>query len=504
MSTTAELRTITHWIAGKPADGNGTRFGDVYDPAVGQVAARVAFATPQDVDRAVAAARAAYTEWSQSSLAKRVEVMFAFHALLAEHREALARAIAAEHGKPVSDAAGEVARGLEVVELACALPQMLKGEFSEQVSRNIDVHSMRQPIGVCAGITPFNFPLMVPLWMFPVAIACGNTFVLKPSERDPSASLLLARLLQQAGLPDGVFNVIQGDKVAVDALLDHPGVCAISFVGSTPTARYIYSRGAAAGKRVQALGGAKNHLVAMPDADLGAVADALTSSAFGSTGQRCMAISAAVAVGGVADRLVPAIAERMAKLNVGPFTDAQAELGPLVSKEAKARVEGLIAQGLAEGAVLAVDGRNLRIPGHEQGFFVGPTLFDHVTPEMEIYRQEIFGPVLVVLRVDSLDDAIALLEHNPYGNGCSIFTNDGPTARYFERHASAGMVGVNVPIPVPVGSYSFGGWKSSLFGDQHVYGPEGFRFYTRAKVVTSRWSEIEHHGVNLRFPGGQQ
>jgi len=503
MSTTAELRTITHWIAGKPAESAGDRYGDVYDPAIGRVAARVALASPQDVDRAVAAAKAAFPAWRDTSLAKRVEIMFAFRELLRRHADEFANLIASEHGKPPSDAAGEIARGLEVVELACALPLMLKGEFSEQVSRNIDVHSLHQPLGVCAGITPFNFPAMVPLWMFPVALACGNTFVLKPSERDPSASLLLARVLKEAGLPDGVFNVVHGDKAAVDALLDHTDVAAVSFVGSTPIARYIYARGAAAGKRVQALGGAKNHLVAMPDADLGAVADALTSSAFGSTGQRCMAISAAVAVGDVGDRLVPALRERMAKLRVGPATDPQAELGPLVSKDAKARVEGLIAQGLAEGATLVVDGRAIRISGHEGGFFVGPTLFDHVTPSMEIYRQEIFGPVLVVLRVGSLDDAIALIDRNAYGNGAAIFTNDGPSARYFERNAGAGMIGVNVPIPVPVGSYSFGGWKNSLFGDQHVYGPEGFRFYTQSKVITSRWSEIEHPGVNLRFPGGQ-
>ncbi|MDE2572845.1 MAG: CoA-acylating methylmalonate-semialdehyde dehydrogenase [bacterium] len=502
MSTTAELRTITHWIAGKPVEGESKRFGDVYDPALGSVAARVPFASPDEVDRAVAAAKAAFPAWSQSSLAKRTEILYAFRDGLKRRAEAFAALVASEHGKPPSDAGGEIARGLEVVELACSVPLMLKGEFTEQVSRNVDVHSVRQPLGVCVGITPFNFPAMVPLWMFPVALACGNTFVLKPSERDPSASILLAQVLQEAGLPDGVFNVVQGDKVAVDALIDHPDVAAVSFVGSTPIARYIYARGAAAGKRTQALGGAKNHLVAMPDADLGAVADALISSAFGSTGQRCMAISAAVAVGEIADRLIPALRERMAKLHVGPASDPKAELGPLVSRAAQERVVGLIEQGVREGATLAVDGRTLRIAGYEQGFFVGPTLFDHVKPEMEIYRQEIFGPVLVVLRVDSLDEALALLERNPYGNGASIFTSDGAVARYFERNASAGMVGINVPIPVPVGSYSFGGWKGSLFGDQHIYGPEGYRFYTRAKVVTSRWSEIDHPGINLRFPGG--
>jgi len=502
MSTTAELRTISHWVAGKLVEGEGDRYGDVYDPARGQVAARVAFATPRDVDRAVAAAKEAFPAWSRTSLAKRTEIMFAFRELLKRHGDEVSNLIASEHGKPPSDAAGEIARGLEVVELACSLSVMLKGEFSEQVSRNVDVYSVRQPLGVCAGITPFNFPAMVPLWMFPIALACGNTFVLKPSERDPSASLVLARLLKEAGLPDGVFNVVHGDKVAVDALLDHPDVAAISFVGSTPIAKYIYGRGASNGKRVQALGGAKNHLVAMPDADLGAVADALTSSAYGSTGQRCMAISAAVVVGDIADRLVPALKERMAKLRVGPATDPKAELGPLVSKEAKARVESLIERGVQEGATLVVDGRGIRIPGHEEGFFVGPTLFDRVTPDMEIYKQEIFGPVLVMLRVETLDEALALIERNPYGNGCSIFTNDGAAARHFERHASAGMVGINVPIPVPVGSYSFGGWKSSLFGDQHIYGPEGFRFYTRAKVVTTRWHEVETVGVNLRFPGG--
>ena len=502
MSTTAELRTITHWIAGTPFAEASGRHGDVYNPATGQVAAHVALAGPKDVDRAVGAAREAFPAWSRTSLGKRSEVFFAFRELLKHHADEFANLISAEHGKPVSDAGGEIARGLEIVELACSLPLMLKGEFSEQVSRNIDVYAMHQPLGVCAGITPFNFPAMVPLWMFPVALACGNTFVLKPSERDPSASLLLARLLQEAGLPDGVFNVVHGDKVAVDALLDHPGIAAVSFVGSTPIAKYIYGRAAAAGKRVQALGGAKNHLVAMPDADLGAVADALTSAALGSTGQRCMSISVALAVGEMGDRLVPALRERMAKLKVGPASDPQAEVGPLVSKDAKARVESLIGRGMQEGAQLVLDGRAVSVPGHEQGFFVGPTLFDHVTTEMEIYRQEIFGPVLVVLRVESLDEALDIMERNPYGNGCSIFTADGAAARHFERHASAGMVGINVPIPVPVGSYSFGGWKDSLFGDQHIYGPEGFRFYTRSKVVTSRWHEVDRVGVNLRFPGG--
>jgi len=500
MKAGIELRTISHWIAGAPAAGTSGRYGDVYDPAIGAVAARVAFASADDVGRAVAAAKAAYPAWSRTSLAARTQVMFAFRELLQQHAEEFAHLIASEHGKPPSDAAGEIARGIESVELACSLTTMLKGEFSAEASRNIDVYSLRLPLGVCAGITPFNFPAMVPLWMFPIALACGNTFVLKPSERDPSASLLLARLLKEAGAPDGAFNVIHGDKVAVDALLDHPDVAALSFVGSTPIARYIYARGAAAGKRVQALGGAKNHLVAMPDADIGAVADALVSSAFGSSGQRCMSISAAVAVGNLAERLIPALKERIKALHVGPYTDPKAELGPLVSLQAKTRVCGLIEQGVKEGATLVVDGRDLRIAGHENGYFVGPTLFDDVTPVMEIYKEEIFGPVLVVLRAGSLDDAIALIEQNPYGNGCCIFTSDGASARYFERHAGAGMVGINVPIPVPIGSYSFGGWKQSLFGDQHIYGPEGFRFYTRGKVVTARWSGSDHQGVQLQFP----
>ncbi|TAM60601.1 CoA-acylating methylmalonate-semialdehyde dehydrogenase [bacterium] len=498
----AEPRTLTHWISGAAYAGAGKRYGDVYDPATGRVGALVPLAEREDVERAVDAASRAFPEWSRTSLGKRSEVFFAFRELLKAHADEFSHIISAEHGKPVSDAGGEIARGLEIVELACSLPLMLKGEFSEQVSRNVDVYSMHQPLGVCAGITPFNFPAMVPLWMFPVALACGNTFVLKPSERDPSASLLLAQLLREAGLPDGVFNVLHGDKAAVDALLDHPGVAAVSFVGSTPIAKYVYGRAAAAGKRVQALGGAKNHLVAMPDADLDAVADALTSAALGSTGQRCMAISVALAVGDMGDRLVPALRERMSRLKVGPGSDSGSEVGPLVSKDAKARVESLIGQGVREGAQLVLDGRGVSVPGHADGFFVGPTLFDRVGAEMEIYRQEIFGPVLVVMRVNSLDEALDIVERNPYGNGCSIFTTDGAAARRFERHASAGMVGINVPIPVPVGSYSFGGWKASLFGDQHIYGPEGFRFYTRSKVVTSRWHEVDRVGVNLRFPGG--
>ncbi|MGH7709061.1 MAG: CoA-acylating methylmalonate-semialdehyde dehydrogenase [Vulcanimicrobiaceae bacterium] len=500
MSTVTELRTIGHWIDGKPYEGAASRFGDVYDPGAGRIAARVAFAGASEIDRAVAAAQAALREWADAPLAKRAEVMFAFRELLRAHADDFARMIASEHGKPVGDAAGEIARGLETVELAAALPLALKGEFSEQVSRNVDVHSIRQPLGVCVGITPFNFPAMVPLWMFPIALACGNTFVLKPSERDPSPALLLAQLLKEAGLPDGAFNVVQGDKVAVDGLLDHPDVAAVSFVGSTPIARYIYARAAAAGKRVQALGGAKNHLVVMPDADLDAAADALIASAFGSSGQRCMAISAAVVVGGVADEMIERLETRIGKLRLGPHTDLTADLGPLVTNDSKARVEQLIAQGVADGARLVVDGRNPNVIGGERGFFVGPTLFDHVTPAMDVYRQEIFGPVLVIVRADSLDEALALIERNPYGNGCALFTRSGSTARYFERRASSGMIGINVPIPVPVGSYSFGGWKQSLFGDQHIYGPEAFRFYTRGKVVTARWSENDSQGINLQFP----
>ncbi len=498
MEAPAKLRTIAHSIAGK-SDAAGDRFGDVYDPAAGEVQARVAFADTATVDRAVNAAVRAFPAWSALPLGKRAEVLFTFRALLKEHTQQLAEIVSREHGKVVSDAEGEVARALEVVDFACSLTHQLKGELSENVSTNIDTYSLRQPLGVCAGITPFNFPMMVPAWMFAIAIACGNTFVLKPSERDPSASLLVAELFERAGLPAGVFNVVHGDKAAVDALLRHPGVAAISFVGSTPIARYIYETAAANGKRVQALGGAKNHMVVMPDADLDAAADALVSAAYGSAGQRCMAISASVAVGEAADALMERVLERIGKLKIGPGHDRGNDMGPVISPAARDRILQYIDEGQRAGASLLADGRGLRVPGHENGFFIGPTLFDNVTPSMSIYREEIFGPVLVNLRAQSLDEALAIIRANPYGNGTAIFTRSGAAARRFQNEVDVGMVGVNVPIPVPVGYYSFGGWKASLFGDLHIYGEDGFRFYTRTKVVTSRWHE-SNAGMNLGFP----
>jgi malonate-semialdehyde dehydrogenase (acetylating)/methylmalonate-semialdehyde dehydrogenase len=498
MEAPAKLRTIAHSIAGK-SDAAGDRFGDVYDPAAGQVQARVAFADAATVDRAVNAAARAFPAWSAMPLGKRAEVLFTFRALLKEHAQQLAEIVSREHGKIVSDAEGEVARALEVVDFACSLTHQLKGELSENVSTNIDTYSLRQPLGVCAGITPVNFPMMVPAWMFASAIACGNTFVLKPSERDPSASLLVAELFERAGLPAGVFNVVHGDKAAVDALLTHPGVAAISFVGSTPIARYIYETAAANGKRVQALGGAKNHMVIMPDADLDAAADALVSAAYGSAGQRCMAISASVAVGDAADALMERVLARIGKLKIGPGHDRGNDMGPVISPAARDRILQYIDEGQRAGASLLADGRGLRVPGHENGFFIGPTLFDNVTPSMSIYREEIFGPVLVNLRAQSLDEALAIIRANPYGNGTAIFTRSGAAARHFQNAVDVGMVGVNVPIPVPVGYYSFGGWKASLFGDLHIYGEDGFRFYTRTKVVTSRWHE-SNAGMNLGFP----
>lgn len=497
-------RIIPHWIGGERFEGRPERLGDVYDPATGRVAARVAFADGEVVDRAVKAAAEAFASWKDSTLTTRAAVMFRYRELLEAHKEELARVISSEHGKVRADALGELRRGIDVVEFACGIPHLLKGEFSENVSTNIDTYSIRQPVGVCVGITPFNFPAMVPMWMYPIAIACGNTFVLKPSEKDPSASVLQAELLKEAGLPDGVFNVVQGDKVAVDALLSHPRVAAVSSVGSTPVARYIYETAAAHGKRVQALGGAKNHMVVLPDADLDFAADQAVSAAYGSTGQRCMAISALVAVGGAADPLVERIRERVERLRVGPGSDPEAEMGPLVTGEARDKVLGYIETGIREGATLAIDGRDLKVEGHEDGFFVGPCLFDHVTPEMTIYRDEIFGPVLVLLRLESLDEAIALVNANPYGNGTAIFTSDGGAARRYEHEVEVGMVGINVPIPVPLAFFSFGGWKHSLFGDAHIHGPEGVRFYTRAKVVTARWPEAAHRGVDLQFPGAKR
>jgi len=492
---------VSHWIGGRLWDGAAERRGDIYNPATGQVSGTVDFASATVVGDAVAAAAKALPGWRSFSLAKRTGVLFAFRELINSHRGELAELISAEHGKVASDAAGEVARGLEVVEFACGIGHLLKGGYSENVSTGVDAYSIRQPLGVVAGITPFNFPAMVPMWMFPIALACGNTFVLKPSEKDPSASLLLARLLAEAGLPEGVFNVVHGDKEAVDALLTHPDVRAVSFVGSTPIARYVYQTGTSAGKRVQALGGAKNHMVVLPDADTDLAADAAVSAGFGSAGERCMAVSVLVAVGSSGDELVAKIAERVRALRVGPGTDERSEMGPLVTGVHRDRVASYLDTGVKEGATLAVDGRMHPVIGGESGgFWLGPSVLDHVTPEMSCYRDEIFGPVLSVVRVPSYDDALQLVTGNPYGNGVAIYTNDGGAARRFVSEVEVGMVGVNVPIPVPMAYYSFGGWKSSLFGDTHIYGTEGIHFYTRGKAVTSRWLDPSHGGVNLGFP----
>jgi malonate-semialdehyde dehydrogenase (acetylating)/methylmalonate-semialdehyde dehydrogenase len=492
---------ISHWIGGRPWDGAAERRGDIYNPATGQVTGTVDFASATVVGDAVAAAAKALPGWRSFSLAKRTTVLFAFRELINARRGELAELISSEHGKVTSDADGEVARGLEVVEFACGLGHLLKGDYSENVSTGVDAYSIRQPLGVVAGITPFNFPAMVPMWMFPIALACGNTFVLKPSEKDPSASLLLARLLAEAGLPDGVFNVVHGDKEAVDAVLTHPDVRAVSFVGSTPIARYVYETGTSAGKRVQALGGAKNHMVVLPDADTDLAADAAVSAGFGSAGERCMAVSVLVAVGSVGDELVAKIADRVHGLRVGPGTDERSEMGPLVTGAHRDKVASYLDTGVKEGATLAVDGRmHPVIGGDAEGFWLGPSVLDHVTPEMSCYRDEIFGPVLSVVRAPSYADALRLVSDNPYGNGVAIYTNDGGAARRFVSEVEVGMVGVNVPIPVPMAYYSFGGWKSSLFGDTHIYGTEGIHFYTRGKAVTSRWLDPSHGGVNLGFP----
>jgi malonate-semialdehyde dehydrogenase (acetylating)/methylmalonate-semialdehyde dehydrogenase len=495
------MKHCTHWIGGKPWDGAADRHGDIYDPATGDVSGRVDFASAAVVGDAVAAAAKAFPGWRATSITKRTQIMFAFRELIRSHQQELAELISSEHGKVAADAAGEVARGLEVVEFACGIGHLLKGAFSEGVSTGVDAYSLRQPLGVVAGITPFNFPAMVPMWMFPVAIACGNAFVLKPSEKDPSASLLLARLWAEAGLPDGVFNVVQGDKEAVDALLTHPDVRVASFVGSTPIARYVYERGTAAGKRVQALGGAKNHMVVLPDADLDLAADAAVSAGFGSAGERCMAVSVVVAVGPVADELAAGIAGRVGALRVGPGTDERSEMGPLVTAAHRDRVASYLESGVREGATLAVDGRmHPVIGGAGDGFWLGPSVLDHVTPQMSCYRDEIFGPVLSIVRAATYDEALAMVSENPYGNGVAIFTNDGGAARRFVSEVEVGMVGVNVPIPVPMAYYSFGGWKASLFGDTHMHGTEGVHFYTRGKAVTSRWLDPSHGGVSLGFP----
>ncbi len=494
----------THWINGKPWTGESAVRGDIYNPATGKISGTVDYASAAEVDAAVAAAAAALPGWRETSLVRRASVMFAFRELVRQHTGELAALITAEHGKVASDAAGEVARGLEVVDFACGIPHLLKGGFSENVSTGVDAYSIRQPVGVAAGITPFNFPAMVPMWMFPIALACGNTFVLKPSEKDPSASLLLAELLAQAGLPDGAFNVVHGGKDAVDALLAHPQVRAVSFVGSTPIARYIYETGTAHGKRVQALGGAKNHMVVLPDADLDLAADAAVNAGFGSAGERCMAISALVAVEPIADELIGKIRDRMERIVVGPGDQEGSEMGPLVTRQHRDKVAGYLDSGVAEGATLAVDGRGHPVSGEAgDGFWLGPTLLDHVTPQMRCYGDEIFGPVLSVVRAGSYAEALAIVNANPYGNGTAIFTNDGGAARRFTHEVEVGMVGVNVPIPVPTAFYSFGGWKSSLFGDTHVYGTEGVHFYTRGKAVTSRWLDPSHGGVNLGFPVNQ-
>ena len=498
--TQTGLATVTHWIDGRAWDGPVERWGDVTNPATGERCARVAFGGPDVVDAAVASATRAAAAWRAASLAVRARVMFAFRELLERHKLELAALLTREHGKVAADALGEVNRGLEVVEFACGLPQLLKGEFSEGISSSVDSYSIRQPLGVVAGITPFNFPAMVPMWMYPLAIACGNAFVLKPSEKDPSAANFSAELLAKAGLPAGVFNVVHGDKAAVDAILAHPGIQAVSFVGSTPIARYIYENATRAGKRVQALGGAKNHMVVLPDADLELAADSAVSAGYGSAGERCMAISVLVAVGDVADRLLPKIRERIARLKVGPGDQPGMEMGPLVTREHHARVAGYVDTGVAEGARLLEDGRRLKVPGHEGGFFLGPCLFDGVTPDMTIYKDEIFGPVLSVVRCEGYEQALALVNSNPWANGVAIFTNDGGAARRFQNEVQVGMVGINVPIPVPMAYYSFGGWKASLFGDAHVHGREGVHFYTRGKVVTARWPEPQHRGVNLGFP----
>jgi malonate-semialdehyde dehydrogenase (acetylating)/methylmalonate-semialdehyde dehydrogenase len=496
----SNLDTITHFINGVKVDTQSGRYADVFNPAMGEPVARVALGTTEEVDVAVRAAEAAFPAWSATPPLTRARVLFKYLQLCQQHTDEFAAMLTREHGKTFADAQGEVARGIEMVEFAVGIPQLLKGEFTDQISRGIDAWSMRQALGVVAGITPFNFPVMVPMWMFPVALACGNTFILKPSERDPSPSLLHARLLKEAGLPDGVFNVIQGDKVTVDALLDHPVVQAVSFVGSTPIAEYIYARGCAAGKRVQALGGAKNHMVVMPDADMEMTVDALMGAAYGSAGERCMAISVVVAVGDAGDKIVDALAKRTAALKVRDGMASDAEMGPVVSSAAKQRIERLIGEGVEQGAKLVVDGRNHVVAGREKGFFIGGTLFDHVTPEMTIYKEEIFGPVLCMLRSPDVGSAVELINRNEYGNGVAIYTRDGGVAREFVRQIQVGMVGVNVPLPVPMAFNSFGGWKRSLFGDHHAYGPEGVRFYTRHKAVMQRWPNTASAGAEFAFP----
>jgi malonate-semialdehyde dehydrogenase (acetylating)/methylmalonate-semialdehyde dehydrogenase len=491
---------VGHWIGGEPVGTDTARAQDVFNPATGKVTRRVALGDAGIVDRAVASAAAAWPAWADTPPIRRARVLGRFLGLLNEHRDEIARLITSEHGKVFSDAQGEVMRGIDVVEFACGIPQLLKGDFTDQVSTGIDNWTLRQPLGVVAGVTPFNFPCMVPCWMFPIAIAAGNTFVHKPSERDPSASLVMAELLKQAGLPDGVFNVVQGDKTAVEALLEHPQVRALSFVGSTPIARRLYARGAELGKRVQALGGAKNHLVVMPDADLDQAVDGLIGAAFGSAGERCMAISVAVLVGDVAERIVPKLAQRAKALRVGNGMDEGVEMGPVVTRQALERIASYIDIGAREGAQLVTDGRTLKVPGHESGFFLGGTLFDHVRPDMTIYKEEIFGPVLSCVRVKDLGEALRLVNAHELANGVSCYTRDGGVAREFGRRIEAGMVGINVPIPVPMAWHGFGGWKASLFGDMHAYGEEGVRFYTRQKSIMQRWPVSAREGADFAMP----
>jgi len=496
---TASIGTVNHWIGGKPVASQSGRSSVVWNPATGEAQAKVGLASVEEVDAVVASSKEAFPGWRATALSRRTETLFKLRELVDANRRRIAELLTLEHGKTLSDAMGEVARGLENLEFACGVPQLMKGGFSEQSSRGVDTYQIRQPLGVVAGITPFNFPAMVPMWMFGNALACGNTFILKPSERDPSASLFLAELVRQAGIPDGVFNVVQGDKVAVDRLLEHPDVQAISFVGSTPIARYVYETGTRNGKRVQALGGAKNHMLVLPDADIEMTADAAVSAAYGSAGERCMAISVVVAVGAVADPLVAAIEERIAKIKIGPGLEEGNEMGPLITREHRDRVASYVDKAEAEGATVTVDGR-ANAAYRREGFFLGASLLDHVEPRMQCYEDEIFGPVLSVVRVERYDQALRMINDNPYGNGAAIFTRDGGAARQFQFDVDAGMVGINVPIPVPVAYYSFGGWKASLFGDLHMYGPEGVQFYTKAKVVTSRWPDPGSSKIDLGFP----
>src|SRR5438094_1709967 len=495
---TGEVARMSHWIDGQQVEGESGRSGPVYNPALGVQTGEVDFASAEEIDRAVQAAKRAFESWRTVSLSRRTELFFRIRELFHHHAEDIAKILTAEHGKVLSDAKGEVARGLEVIEYCCGIPELLKGGFTEQASTGIDVYSIRQPLGVCAGITPFNFPAMVPMWMWAPALACGNTFVLKPSEKDPSASVYTAELLKEAGVPDGVFNVVHGDKVAVDAILEHPDIAAVSFVGSTPIARYVYEKGTSHDKRVQALGGAKNHMIVLPDADIQMAADAAVSAGYGSAGERCMAVSMLVAVGHAADELVEAIKVRLPNVKVGDGMNPDSEMGPLVTGEHRDKVASYIDKGRDEGATVVTDGRETAPDGN--GFFLGVTLLDDVKPEMDVYKDEIFGPVLGVTRVDTYEEAVRLANENPYGNGVAIFTRDGGVARQFQFDVNVGMVGINVPLPVAVAYYSFGGWKSSLFGDLHIYGPEGIQFYTRGKVVTSRWPDPATSKVDLGFP----